>query len=69
MQRQGLVPVASTFNALASACVKGKQPERAMHVFQALQRQGVLPDLTTYSTVINAWEKGKQPDRALEVFR
>ena len=54
---------------MISACEKGKQPERALEVFQAMQRQGVVPNVITYNAVISACEKGKQPERALEVFQ
>ena len=38
MQRQGVAPNVITYNAVISACEKGKQPERALEVFQSLQR-------------------------------
>ena len=56
------------FSALISACEKGKQPERALEMFQAMQRQGMVPDIITHSAVISACEKGKQLEWALEVF-
>ena len=36
-----------TYNALISACQKGKQPERALEVFEAMQRQGVVSNVIT----------------------
>ena len=36
MQRQGAVPNMITYKAVISACKKGKQPERALEVFQAM---------------------------------
>ena len=65
MQQQGVVPDVITYNALISTCEKGKQPQRALEVFQAMQQQGVVPDVITYSALISACEKGKQPQQAL----
>ena len=62
MQRQGIVPDVITYNALVSACEKGKQPERAFKVFHAMQRQGVVLDVIdaiTYNTLINDKHNGK----------
>ena len=64
-----MVPKVITYNALISACEKGKQPERVMELFEAMNHKGVVPDVITYSAVISACEKGKQPERALEVFQ
>ena len=58
MQRQGLVPSAITYDALISACEKGKQPERALELFEAMQRQGVVADKITYKALMSACEKG-----------
>ena len=59
MQRLGVVPDAITYNALISACEKGKQPGRVLELFEAMQRQCVVPNAITYSTLISAYEKGK----------
>ena len=69
MQRQGVVPDVISYNAVISACEKGKQPERAMRIFEATQQQGVVPNIVTYSALISACEKGEQPERALELFK
>ena len=61
--------IRDSYNALISACEKGKQPERAWEVFQAMQQQGLAQDVITYSALISACEKGKQPERAWEVFQ
>ena len=63
-----MLPDAITCNALISACDKGKQPEQALEVLEAVHQQGVLPNVITYSALISACERGKQPERALEVF-
>ena len=54
MQQKGVVPTIFTYSALISDCEKGKQPERALEVFQAMQRQGVVPDVIKYSAVVSA---------------
>ena len=33
----------TTYNAAISACEAGKQPERALELFEALQRRDVVP--------------------------
>ena len=68
MSWQAVVPGVITYSALINACEKGKQPERALEVFEAVKRQGVVPNTITYSTLISACEKGKQPEQALEHF-
>ena len=68
MLRQRVAPDAITYSALISACEKGKQPGRALELFETMQRQGVVPNSITYSALISACEKGKQPGRALEFF-
>ena len=54
----------NTYNALSSACEKGKQPERAWKVCQAMQQQGLAQDVITYNALISACETGQQPERA-----
>ena len=69
LQRQCLVPNLITYNALISACVKGRQAKEALDVFQAMQWQGVMPDVITYNALISACAQGMQPEGALEVFQ
>ena len=45
------MPGINTYNALISACEKGKQPWRALEVFQALQRQGMVPEVFTHNAL------------------
>ena len=52
-----MVPEVITYSVVISACEKGKQPEWALEVFQAMQRQGMVPNVITYSAVISACEK------------
>ena len=49
-----------TYSALISACEKGKQPERALKVFDAMVEQGVVPNSITCDALISACEKGEQ---------
>ena len=37
MQQQGVVPNVITYSSLVSACEKGKQPERALELFETRQ--------------------------------
>ena len=52
------------YNALISACEKGKQTEQALKVFEAMMQQDEVPDTITYSALISACA----PGRALLVF-
>ena len=63
------MPNVYTYSALISACEKGKQPERALELFEAMQRQDKVPSVITYNALISACEKGKQPEQAFEVFK
>ena len=54
-----------TYSALISACEKGKQPERALELFEAVMQQCDVPNLITYNALISACEKGKLPEQAL----
>merc|ERR1711963_885760 len=48
MQQQSLAPNVITYNALLSACEKGKQPERAWETFQEMQQQSLAPNVIIY---------------------
>ena len=52
----------SPYSALISACEKGKQPDQALKVFEAMVEQGLLPGAITYNALVSACEKGKQPE-------
>ena len=67
MQNPGVVPNAITYNALSTACEKGKQPEGALQVFELMQNPGIVLNTITYNALISACEKGKQPEGALQV--
>ena len=68
MQRQGVVSNEVPYNALISACEKGKQPEQALEVFRELLWQSLVPDEVTYNALVGACVKSKQPERARDVF-
>ena len=64
MRQQGMMPDVITYNALISACEKGKQPKQAGQMLQAMQWQRVVPNVVTYNALISAGAKGKQPEQA-----
>ena len=64
--QRSLVPDAITYNALISACEKGKLSERALRVLEAMLQQGVMPDAIIHHSLISACEKDKRPERALK---
>jgi len=41
LQRQGVLPSETTYNTLVSSCEKGKHPQRAAEVLEAMRRQDV----------------------------
>jgi len=48
MQLQGLVANVITYNALISACEKGKQLEQAVRFYEAMRWQGLVTDVISY---------------------
>ena len=60
MQQQGIVPDGIIYNALISACAKGKKLGQGLGIFRAMQRQGIVPDVITYNALISACEKDTQ---------
>ena len=46
----------------------GKQPVRALEIFDAMQQQGIEPDDIAYSVLRSACEKRKRPEHALDIF-
>jgi pentatricopeptide repeat domain-containing protein 1 len=69
MQDQQVKPGEITYNTLIHACVKAKQPETALEIFEDMQEQGLEGDSITYNSLISALERSEQPKRALEVFQ
>ena len=59
MPQQHAVPNVVTYNAVISACEKGKRPEQALEIFASMQQQGVVSGVITYNALISAFEKGK----------
>ena len=68
MQRQGVEPEVVTDNSLIRTREKGKQPERALELFEATQGQGVVPNVINCNRLISTCEKDKLPERALELL-
>ena len=58
-----------TYNAAISACVKGKQPDKALELLEDMLWSGLEPAMITYNAAISACEKGMQPDKALGSLR
>ena len=64
-----MVPNVITYSALISSIEKGKRPQQALELFEAMQQQGLEPNVITYSALISALEKSKLPEQALEIFQ
>ena len=47
-----------TYNALISACEKGKQLQQAVELLAAIEQQGLVPDVIQYNAAISACDKG-----------
>ena len=62
------MPNVITCNALISAREKGKQPEKALELFEAMKWHGIVSDVIIYNALISACEKGKQLEKALVLF-
>ena len=65
MQQQGAMPDVITYTALVSASAKGKQPERALEVFEAME----LSAHVSINAAIGACEKGKLQEEALGLLQ
>ena len=57
MQRQGVLPDVITYSSLISTSEKGKQPEQALEMCEAMQRQGVVANVVSHNSLINTFEK------------
>ncbi|CAM9723009.1 unnamed protein product, partial [Phaeothamnion confervicola] len=67
--RGGIAPDTGLLNALAQACARTGQPDRARRVFTELMPSyGVKPDVQTYNILINAFARAKRPAEALSFF-
>ena len=52
-----------TYNALTSACEKGKHLERALEFCEAMKQQGLVPNTSTDNTLMGACDKCKGRQR------
>ena len=68
LQLRGLLLDVIAYNALASACGKGTQPQRALQLWEAMLHDGLLPAGSTYSALVSACGKGTQAQRALQLL-
>ena len=58
-----VTPDVTSYNALISACEKGGEWQRALHLFQ-LCRSELQPNLVSYNAMISACQKGWQWQQA-----
>ena len=68
MQTRGLAPNVITYNAVISACEKGRECQEALELFKDMQTRGLTPNVITYNAVISACEKGRECQEALRLF-
>ena len=53
------MPGVISYNALISACEKGKELRQAVNICDAMLRQGIKPSTISYSALMSACEKGQ----------
>ena len=53
-----------SYNALISACEKGKDSPTALHFWEDMQSQGIKPDVATHNALISACEKEQHLPKA-----
>ena len=58
MMRQALEPDMVTYNALISACGKGRELRRALDVCADMMHHALKPNLVSVKAVASACEKG-----------
>jgi len=68
MQRQGIKPATLTYNALSSACGKGKQLALTRKVFEVMQRRYMEPDATSNDLLIQSCAAFGRSNGALALF-
>ena len=64
--QDNLQPNVITYNALISACGKGRMVEVALQLFDDMRQHGVQPDVITYNALISACGNGRMTERALQ---
>ena len=68
MRHQRSAPDVIIFNALISACGKGKHLQGALQLLEKMQLQRIVPDVITYNASISACEKGNHWQEALRLL-
>ena len=58
-----------SYSSTISACEKGGQWEKALHLFQEMKHNGIEPNIISYIATIGACEKGGQWEKALYLFQ
>ncbi|CAE7945526.1 spoT, partial [Symbiodinium sp. KB8] len=58
-----------TFNAAASSCAAGLQPELAMRTMQDMKRLTIQPDVVTFGAMVTATEKSQLWQRATDLLQ
>ena len=57
-----------TYSAAISACVKAKQPGKAVELLVEMGQKGLEPNVLAYNAAISAIESANQPDKAMELL-
>ena len=53
------MPDVITYNAVISACEKGRRPDEALKLLAEMKAASLKPDVITYSAVISACREGR----------
>eukprot|EP00439_Symbiodinium_sp_Y106_P015780 s3489_g2.t1 len=61
-------PSLVSFNTAMSACIRGKEAQKALQLFDALGSHAQQPNVLCYSSATSACEKSSQWQRALALF-
>lgn len=65
---KGLVPNIITYNAVISACEKGRRLPEALEVFCQMQDRRTRADLCTYNALISTCEKCNRMESAMTIL-
>ena len=68
MKQQNVVPNATAYNVVISACEKARQPDRALELFGMMKQQQVLPNLNTHNALMQVLASTGQIVAGFELF-